>query len=276
LAPRKKIINGTPNGKIGFFVSSFNAGGVQRVTINLANELVKHGYIVDIVAAANQGPLTKSLDSAVGIKILNSKRVLFAIKQLIKYFNAERPSVFISGQTHLNVIAIIARKLSSIRFKLIVVEHNHMSSVVKRRETLINQLRPMWAKLFYRFSSQIVAVSKEVATDLAKVSGIDRDAIKVIYNPVIDRRIFELHDIPVKHPWFQNSDSPIVLGVGRLTAQKEFSNLILAIAKVNAIKPIRLLILGEGEQREKLEAIVNNDKFISLIPYSHVRIYSTF
>jgi len=51
---------------------------------------------------------------------------------------------------------------------------------------------------------------------------------------------------------------------------KEFSNLILAIAKVNAIKPIRLLILGEGEQREKLEAIVQGltlDKIVSMPGY---------
>jgi glycosyltransferase involved in cell wall biosynthesis len=48
----------------------------------------------------------------------------------------------------------------------------------------------------------------------------------------------------------------VVLGVGRLTAQKDFPSLIRAFAKVRAQKPCRLVILGEGELRGELEALV--------------------
>jgi glycosyltransferase involved in cell wall biosynthesis len=47
-----------------------------------------------------------------------------------------------------------------------------------------------------------------------------------------------------------------VLGVGRLTAQKAFSVLIEAFARVRKSQPARLLILGEGEERPMLEALI--------------------
>ena len=55
-----------------------------------------------------------------------------------------------------------------------------------------------------------------------------------------------------------NGQPPVVLSVGRLTAtnQKDFPTLIEAFAQVRQIRPARLLILGEGEQRPKLEAMV--------------------
>ena len=48
----------------------------------------------------------------------------------------------------------------------------------------------------------------------------------------------------------------MILGVGRLTEQKDFPTLIRAFALVRKKHPARLMILGEGEERPKLEALV--------------------
>jgi glycosyltransferase involved in cell wall biosynthesis len=48
----------------------------------------------------------------------------------------------------------------------------------------------------------------------------------------------------------------VILAVGRLTAQKDFSTLIRAFAEVRRSCPARLLILGEAEERPALEALV--------------------
>ena len=259
-----------PTRRIALFVSSFEAGGVQRVMINLANELTIQGYFVDMVAVTNKGPLVKTIETGVSIKNLNSTRVLFAIKKLIGYFKSEQPNVFISGQTHLNAVSVIAHKIAGSNSKLIVVEHNHMSSVSKRGKSWVDKLRPFWAKMFYRFASQVVTVSEDVANDLSVLTGIDRGKIKVVYNPVLESRIFEQQHSPVSHPWFLDSAIPIALGVGRLSAQKDFSSLIRAIAKVNETRPVRLVILGEGEEREKLDALVLElalDQLVSIPGY---------
>ncbi len=49
-----------------------------------------------------------------------------------------------------------------------------------------------------------------------------------------------------------------MLGVGRLSAQKNCPLLIRAVAKVRRQRPVRLLILGEGDDRAALEALVRD------------------
>jgi len=257
LTVRKHGTKGAADKKIALFVSSFEAGGVQRIMVNLANELWDSGYIVQFVAVTNRGPLIKLINPQISVKHLDSKRVLFSLKELIKFFKSEKIDVFVSGQTHLNAIAIIAQKLAGNSSQMIVTEHNHMSSVVREGRNWVNRLRPLWAKLLYHFADDVVTVSAGVADDLSKVSGIRREKIKVVFNPAIDETLFRDKDLPVNHPWFQDTGSPIVLGVGRLAAQKDFSNLIQAIRIANEERPIRLIILGEGQERKNLEGLVD-------------------
>jgi glycosyltransferase involved in cell wall biosynthesis len=82
------------------------------------------------------------------------------------------------------------------------------------------------------------------------------EKIKVIYNPVITPELFARAEEPLDHPWFRPGEPPVVLGVGRLTQAKDFPTLIRAFALVRKERPARLMILGEGEERPKLEALV--------------------
>src|SRR5690606_7355967 len=59
----------------------------------------------------------------------------------------------------------------------------------------------------------------------------------------------------VEHPWAQAGDSPIILGVGRLSAQKDFPTLLRAFSRVRTLRPARLAILGEGPARTELEEL---------------------
>jgi glycosyltransferase involved in cell wall biosynthesis len=47
----------------------------------------------------------------------------------------------------------------------------------------------------------------------------------------------------------------VILGVGRLEAQKDFATMLRAFALVNEQLPARLMILGEGSQRKILETL---------------------
>jgi glycosyltransferase involved in cell wall biosynthesis len=80
--------------------------------------------------------------------------------------------------------------------------------------------------------------------------------MKVIYNPVVTPELFEKVTEPLDHPWFDPGSPPVILGVGRLEKQKDFSTLIRAFAQVQQQRPARLMILGEGTERPYLEALV--------------------
>jgi len=101
-----------------------------------------------------------------------------------------------------------------------------------------------------------VAVSRGVADDLARLTGLPREKIQVIYNPVVTPELFVKAEEPLGHPWFAAGEPPVILGVGRLHEAKDFQTLIRAFALVRKKRVARLVILGEGEERPKLEALV--------------------
>jgi glycosyltransferase involved in cell wall biosynthesis len=115
---------------------------------------------------------------------------------------------------------------------------------------------PWLAKQFYPWADGIVAVSQGVGDDLAQFVDLNGKPIHVIYNPVVRPELHDLARLPLDHPWFRPGEPPVVLGVGRLNPQKDFGTLIRAFAKVVRTREARLLILGEGAQRDELEALV--------------------
>jgi glycosyltransferase involved in cell wall biosynthesis len=78
----------------------------------------------------------------------------------------------------------------------------------------------------------------------------------VIYNPVITPAILAQARQTPNHPWFAPGEPPVILGVGRLTRQKDFPTLLRAFAALRRQRPARLIILGEGEDRPALEALI--------------------
>jgi glycosyltransferase involved in cell wall biosynthesis len=114
---------------------------------------------------------------------------------------------------------------------------------------------PFFVRHCYSGADEIVAVSKGVAADLGVRCCLPWHRIKVIYNPVLTPELLEKAREPVEHPWLAPNQPPVVLGVGRLTIQKDFSTLLRAFAQVRQRRPAKLLILGEGDQRRQLEAL---------------------
>ena len=50
--------------------------------------------------------------------------------------------------------------------------------------------------------------------------------------------------------------------VGRLTEQKDFPTLIRAVAALRQKRRVRLLVLGEGEDREDLVALAREEELV--------------
>jgi glycosyltransferase involved in cell wall biosynthesis len=118
-----------------------------------------------------------------------------------------------------------------------------------------NRWSPLLARLFYPWSDGIIAVSRGVAKDLTDVTGLPLERIHTIYNPTITPILLEKAKEPIDHPWFKPGELPVILGVGKLYEQKDFPTLLRAFARVRQVKPCRLVILGRGPQRQKLNAL---------------------
>jgi len=103
-------------------------------------------------------------------------------------------------------------------------------------------------KAFY-----LLAVSIPI---IISTAGLPRERIQVIYNPVLTPQIPSMAAMPLDHPWFAPGEPPVILGAGRLRREKDFASLIRAFARLRTQRPVRLVILGEGEERAALEALV--------------------
>lgn len=243
------------NERIAFFLPSLRGGGAERVAVNLAQGITERGLPLDVVLARAEGTFLADLPPAARVVDLRAGRVLPSLGPLTRYLRRERPRVLVSSMSHANLVALWAAKLARQGTRVVVTEHNTLSQTTKRESWIAGALWPYALRTFYPWADSVVAVSRAAADDLAATSGLARDRIEVVYNPVITPGMLALARQAPDHPWLGPGQPPVVLGVGRLTPQKDFATLIRAFAEVRRRRQARLVILGEGEERSALSAL---------------------
>jgi glycosyltransferase involved in cell wall biosynthesis len=241
---------------IAFFLPSVRGGGAQRVIVNLVQGITERGIPVDLVLAAAEGVFLEQLPAAVRLVDLRARRLIRSLGPLTSYLRRERPRYLVSSMSHANLIALWAARLARQSTPVMVTVHNTMSQSTPDQGGLAGRLSSQLLRTFYPWARSVVAVSRGAADDLARTSGLPRERVEVVYNPVITPAMLALARQVPDHPWFAAGQPPVILGVGRLTRQKDFTTLIRAFAEVRRRRPARLIILGEGEERTGLETLI--------------------
>jgi glycosyltransferase involved in cell wall biosynthesis len=243
--------------RIALFVPSLHGGGAERVMLTLANYFVEQGVRADLVLGEVNGVFRSDVDAQVRVIDLRAKHVLGCLPGLVRYMRHERPSALLSALTHANIVALWANRLAGSRARAVISERTTLSQAGANARSLRGRLMPTLARLFYPWADVVVAVSHGVADDLARVTGLSQEKIRVIYNPVVTSQLFARSEAPVDHPWFAAGQPPVVLGVGRLEQPKDFATLVRAFSLARRRTDARLVILGEGAERSQLEALIN-------------------
>lgn len=106
-------------------------------------------------------------------------------------------------------------------------------------------------------SEHIVTVSEGVRRSVYENTGIRREIITTIYNPVVTPELNPDKRKAPDHPWFSDDGPPVILSVGRLAKVKDHSTLVKAFHRLLQIMPARLIILGEGSRRKPLARLVH-------------------
>jgi glycosyltransferase involved in cell wall biosynthesis len=225
--------------------------------LNLAHGFAECGYAVDLVLAQAIGPYLGSVHKTIRLVDLKASRVLTSLPALMRYLKREQPEALISALDYANVVALWARGLVGVPNRVLVNEQNTISRSSRNSARRRQRMVPHLVKRFYPWADYVIGNSQGVVDDLIQVTGLPRQRIQMLYNPVITPEVREKARKPLNHPWFEAGQPPVILAVGRLTKQKDFPTLIRAFAQVHQTRPTRLLILGEGPDRPALEAMVN-------------------
>jgi len=219
-----------------------------------ASEALTRGYRVDLVVCSSAGVLKELVPTGARLIDLKCSRVSFALPGLLQYLRNERPAALFSTIMHTNVIAALAARLSGSGTTLVVRESN--APISEPKGSISRMLTYRLLPFTYRWADAVIAVSHGVAGELKAIRATLSPLIQVIGTPVISDQMLRLGDEQPLHPWFQPGELPVILGAARLQAHKGFRTLIQAFAKFRRRHTARLVILGEGPERERLEAEV--------------------
>lgn len=234
--------------RIVLAISTMGPGGAEKVMSIMANYWVQHGHYVTLVTISDNDSFY-NLNSKVKYQSLKGSRKsesffsaiinnCIRLVRLIKIFKSIRPDVIISFTTSMNILCIIAARY--LRVPVIVSERYNPYKFIP------NKLWNTTRKYLYPKSTYIVVQSK-----LAKnyfLSFCKSNKVEIIYNPV-DKETFA--------PLSLNRKENIILNVARLKYVKGQDLLLKAFA-LSGIMDWELHLVGEGEERKKLEMMIDS------------------
>lgn len=246
------------------FLPSIETGGVERNAIIVANHLVDCGYSTSLTYTRIVETMRHRFHENVQLLCIGKRvrfpfvhpriiDVLVMFRGYMQYLKREKlhgNTVVISFQS--NIVAIIGARLAGVP---VVVRVSNHPSHVKYESGMIQKVSEKLKPFFYRFAD-VVITNSEVNSKLFRHRL--SVPVKTIYNPIDPDKLREKSKEAVEHPWLILKDLPVLISVGRLVKQKNFSFLIKSFFEVLKQIDARLIILGEGKERENLEAIIDD------------------
>lgn len=225
-----------------FLTGTLNAlAGAERMTATIANALAEQGYTVTILSLWDPASCF-ALHSAIRHETLFTERPSFkraymaTVAGIRRHLKAHRIDVLVQVDTMLSLFALPAALGLGVRH--IAWEHCHFDEDLGRRAR-------RWARqLAARYCTHIVVLTERDRKRWLEALS-PRSSVVCISNPLP----FALPAQPAPRT------SKTVLAVGRLVHTKGFDVLLNAWALVTQRTPDwKLMIVGEGEERQALEA----------------------
>lgn len=236
-----------------FFLGHWGVGGVERVTVVLANELVARGHAVSIVACAYEDRSElQRLDGRVTVEELGPGWLSAENAGRIGEFLVRRKVSVVINQwcAPYSVTRFLRKAMRGSAAKLVAVHHNAPDGNMRIRGARNTLVRWCWRlisgislRLVYEMSDRYVLLSDSFVPVLAGLVRRRRmDKVVVIANPL------------TLMPLMREKEKLIVY-VGRLEeTQKRVSRVIDLWRKLaGELSDWRLAIVGDGADRARYE-----------------------
>jgi glycosyltransferase involved in cell wall biosynthesis len=241
---------------VAIYLHDLTGGGVERQSLIIAEEFRRHGADVTLVLHRLRGQLLDQIPAGLRVVDLRSSRTLMDVAGLVRFLKAERPDILLSNVDLNNVAALLAKGISFSRTKVVICQHNTITSTFVSGENWLYRYIGFSYRLLSPLISRAVAVSEGVAAELGEVAGLPMARVLTIHNPVVGPDFQARSEEIVDHPWFNQPQQPVFVTAGRLVPQKDHETMIQALAMHRQRCNSRLIILGSGPLEESLKALV--------------------
>jgi glycosyltransferase involved in cell wall biosynthesis len=172
----------------------------------------------------------------------------FALSAL-RHARSDQPDLIISTHVNLAPVARIARRVANFRF----VAVGHGIEVWKIQKSSVRKS--------LRLADQLVAVSKFTRNRMADGLGVEAESIDILPNTFdADRFKPGVKPPELLQRYKLTNDQPVILTVARLETTEQYKgydNVLLAMPGILERFPnARYVIVGEGPDRERVEALI--------------------
>lgn len=243
---------------VAFVLHKFSRGGSDRVAAYLANGFVEAGFEVELVVFARGGEVEQILRDLFGnvpVHFIGSAGrwrpidLLAGLPALVRYLRRARPDVVLSTANNTALISALGCLAAQARHaRLVLKTTNPIAS--SRHRGWVRRLRLWSYRQVFRRTTAVWTLSDDESAEMRAEFPEFRNLFSAVVQPYVTPAM-ERRSITQAHP-----RKPIILSIARLTEQKRLDRLIRAFAHVQT-DGAELVILGEGEDREALEALVN-------------------
>lgn len=255
--------------KVAMFVDDFSATGVIINSIAIARRLHDRGCTVQLMAARAEGALIDSVPPGVSVVGLlpadkgrksRKGRLRRSIPEFRKRLKAFAPDVLFSAGNHGHLASAMA-SLGRSNCRVILRISNDLDHMIDGKP--VKPRSRWWRVLKFRtiaaLADRLVFVSPHLLRSEAVLGKGALSKAVVIPNGVDADAVRQRATEEVSDPWLADvPGQPLVVAIGRLVPQKNFSNLLRAIAIARRSQPVRLLLIGSGPLQTVLEQQVSD------------------
>jgi len=240
--------------KILYLITGLKTGGAEVVLYNLVKSLDRRKFEPIVVSVIPIAEIGKKIQ-ALGAKILSLnarfKYNPFIFFRLISILKKEKPQILHSHLFHAIFLGRVTGRICKVPIIISSIHSKYIGGFLRNRLLQITD----------RLDDVVTIVSQRAAETIIKSKTVSANKLLVIYNG-IDLNKFIFQDKKAKEKVREElnfkKDAKILISVGRLFRAKGYSYLIEAIKILKKNLNIRLLILGEGEDKRKLETQIRD------------------
>jgi len=214
--------------------------------LQVVNNLCSSGKIT-LALVRPIGELIPHIDSRVEIVDLGG--TLGWVTALIRLVWQKRPRTILSTLSDINIAILLLRPLFPSEVRIVVREALMPDGWMQYWRF------PRLTRFLYRYTylqaDRIIVLSETMRRSFLGFVNRSSRNLAVIPNAVDPARLDSVNKTPIQAP------APYLIAVGRLHPQKGFDALIEAFSLLGAsLAGYRLLIIGEGSERSKLELLI--------------------
>lgn len=232
-----------------------NGGGAERMMLYLARGLDRSRWDITLALGLKRGPYLPLVPDDITFLELGRSRGRTAVLDIARLLRGGKYDLCFS-MVSMNLAAVLARTLAHDPVRLVLGARNHYSRSLPA-EASAAPLKMLAIRALYPRADLVIGVSQGVTDDLVEHFGVSRAKSCAIHNPIDLERVRLEAASPLDDPWFApDAGIPVLLAVGKLQPAKGYSDLIDSFRTIRAAGPARLAILGQGPDRNALEALV--------------------